>query len=633
MSNFQRTRSKVWWGDSPPGIGSPLPQPPAWNASRGDDWEPQLPHWIANQPDQQRNNSADNVAQPNNAQWPLRHGSPGSHKSQDSGFSDSDSSPPPSQYYPSPEDDKSNKSSSSSDSNNNENVTVKQAIDFQTPSKDVVDSVKMPESDAAGVPTPKPRLRSSSVIQIPLDLQKYYEIHQDKEHIELLKDKDSEVDDVAVNNTMPQKSPHPSPRNIRKDESVKASPKSRVKKMDNKIEIRIIPPNSSDKENTPNLSAIEKDTKEVPAKKNNVLSPSKKYPPKKSFVSSKDCTRTSKVAVVKDLDTSKNKTDESLEYIKLSDNNEIAINNQPRIRSPISNISYVPTERSTIKPKPDFRRSISNEDAVPITTTPKFQRNRLNKSLNFEAQRLDQQILDIQDGSHSLKHINENNEESNEEITNNSKFHEPKKAIIGKNIMDSLHLKPTKKTGPKAKQRILKAEKTKENSFKLFANKREKPGIVDSHAGGILEGSRVPSLGLPRSSEQDSWVIVGHPEKEMLIPHYNERLVATESDVNLKAKDDSGYDVKKLPPPPQFQDPLKKPDETDSDDLTHDSKREKLKDEGRLYENMNFTDVQINLACTSTPIMLEPHEFMNAHQTARTTNKATRVNLLDNFNG
>lgn len=637
MSNFQRTRSKVWWGDSPPNISSPLPQPPAWNEDRGDEWEPQLPHWIANEPEQQRNNSLDNVAQqPNNAnQWPLRHGSPGSHKSQDSGFSDSDSSPPPSQYYPSPEDEKSNKSSNSSDSNNNQNVTVKQVVDLETSSKDMVDSAKTPDNSVVGVPTPKPRLRSSSVIQTPYDLQKYYEIHDDKEHMELLKDTDSSGNDnINLNRNVPLKSPHPSPRNINKELPAKPSPRSNTTESNSKIEIRITPPNnSSDKENTPNISAIEKDTKEIPAKNINVLSPSKKYPPKKSFVSSKDSTKTSKVALVKDLETSKIKSDESLEYIKLSDNNEIAVNNQPRIRSPISNISYVPTERSTTKPKPEFRRSISNEDTVPIITTPKFQRNRLNKSLNFEAQRLDQQILDIQDGTHSLEYIDEKNEESKEDISNNNDMHAPKQAILGKNIMDSLHLKPIKKIGPKAKQRTIKADKMKDSSFKLFPIKRDKPGIVESHAGGIMEGSRVPALGLPRSSERDSWVIVGHPEKEMLIPHYNERLVATESDINLKAKDEHNFDDKKLPPPPQFQDRLKKPDDIDGDDLTHDSKREKLKDEERFYENMNFTDVQINLACTSTPKMLTPDEFMNMQKTPKTTSKKTKVNLLDNFNG
>lgn len=628
MSNFQRTRSKVWWGDSPPSIGSPVAQ----NRRDEPDWEPQLPHWIANQHDQPINNSVENIVQPNNVQvnpWPLRHGSPGSHKSQDSGFSDSDSSPPPSQYFPSPEsnDTSKDKSSSSSDSNNNENVTVKQAKDFQsTPSKDVVDCPKLPDNVSTGAPTPKPRLRSSSVIQTPYDLQMYYDIHHDEEHMERLKDKIPE----DMSNAEPK---YPAPRNINNEKSIKdkdkkiISPKNISSKSNvNKVEIKITPPNNvRNKENTPNKSAIQNDTKEIPVKNINIISPSKKYPVKKSFVSSSESiTKVSKVAKVKDLETSKNKSDESLEYIKLSDNNEIAVNNQPRVRTPISNVSYVPTERITAKP--DYRRSMSNEEDIPITTTPRFERNRLNKSLNFEAQRLDQQILDIQDGYHSLGHIDED-VPIEEPQHDNEQIHKPTKAILGKNIMDSLHLKPSKKPGPKAKHRMgIKADK--KELFRLFPVKKEKPSAVETHAGGVLDGSRVPFLGLPRSCDQDNWVIVGYPE-ELLIPHYNERLVATDSDCNLKTKDTADDIILKnrsVTPPPQFQD-KQTPYETDSKtdkDLTHDSKREKLK-EG----NRNFVD-QLNLACTSTPKMLAPNDFMNSARSNKKNN--LRINLLDNFN-
>ncbi|KAM3965916.1 LOW QUALITY PROTEIN: spindle orientation adaptor protein inscuteable [Aphomia sociella] len=644
MSNFQRTRSKVWWEDSPPNvgnIGSPIAQP-AWkqnNRLDEQEWEPQLPHWIANQPEQQRNNSADNIAQPNNVQinqWPLRHGSPGSHKSQDSGFSDSDSSPPPSQYYPSPEsNDSKNKSSSSSDSNNNQNITVKQVIPNTPQGKDVVDTAKVPENTIT--PTPKPRNRSSSVIQTPYDLQKYYEIHRDEEHMELLKDKDTE----DLNKT-PKQSVTKNV-NVEKCNTDKKS-KPVLPKVDNtnsnikaeiKIEIKVTPPTSnSNKENTPNKSAIpNNDTKDVPVKNINIISPSKKYPVK-SFISStqSDSTKLSKVAKVKDLETSKNKSDESLEYIKLSDNNEIAVNNQPRVRTPISNVSYIPTERIS-KARSDFTRSISNEYNIPITTTPQFQRNRLNKSLNFEAQRLDQQILDIQDGYHSLGYIEEDEPCNEESQYENNKIHKPTKAILGKNIMDSLHLKPSKKAGPKAKQRLAtKAEKAKD--LLRLLGKKEKPGIVDENAGGTLNGSRVPSLGLPRSYEQNSWIVVGYPEKEMLIPHYNERLVATDSDIELKAKECSQDDInglknRRLTPPPQFQDKQKTPYETGSKndkDLTHDSKREKLKE-----DDLNFDDVQINLACTSTPKMLAPHHFMNGLTPKSIKRNTPRINLFDDF--
>lgn len=627
MSNFQRTRSKVWWGDSPPKIGSPVAQ----NHKDDSDWEPQLPHWIANQHDQPLNNSIEHIVQPNNApinQWPLRHGSPGSHKSQDSGFSDSDSSPPCSQYYPSPED--KNKSSSSSDSNNNDNVTVKHVRDFQTTPKaeDVVDNPRAPDNVSTGAPTPKPRLRSSSVIQTPYDLQMYYEIHNDEEHIELLKDKD--VKDI--NKTGPI---YPAPRNINKEnplidkdkKNISPKIKSNVK-TGNKKEIKVTPlNNSNNKENSLNESAIQNDTKDIPVKNLNIISPSKKYPAKKSFVSSTESiTKVSKVAKVKDLETSKNKSDESLEYIKLSDNNEIAVNNQPRVRTPISNVSYVPTERIS-STKGAFKRSISTEENVPISTTPKFQRNRLNKSLNFEAQRLDQQILDIQDGYHSLGHIDED-AITEEPPPENEQIHKPTKAILGKNIMDSLHLKPTKKPGVKAKQRMA-TKVDKKELFKLFPSKKEKPGVVETHAGGILSGSRVPSLGLPRSCDQNSWVVVGYPEQELLIPNYNERLVATDSDINLKAKDDVEDDIylknRSVTPPPEFQDkqtPYEVDSKTDKN-LTHDSKREKLKE-----DDMNFVDVQINLACTSTPKMLAPHEYMNGLKSSKNSRK---LNLLENF--
>ncbi|CAK1589201.1 unnamed protein product [Parnassius mnemosyne] len=627
MSNFQRTRSKVWWGDSPPDIGSPVAPQAAWNQNnRRDeqDWEPQLPHWIANQPEQ-RNNSVDNIAEPNNVQinhWPLRHGSPGSHKSQDSGFSDSDSSPPNSQYYPAADNSESkDKSSNSSDSNNNENITVKQAIDFQNTvhSRDVVDNSRLSNNDSNVTPTPKPRLRSSSVIQTPYDLQKYYEVHHDEEHMELLRDNDN-------NNSKYPSSTNVNSNSYEKENSNKVIEKTISQKL-NTVENKQI-----NEETVTYKRTIQKDTKEV-----NVISPSKKYPIKKSFVSSteSDSTKISKVAKVKDLETSKNtKSDESLEYIKLSHDNEIAVNNQPRMRTPISNVSYVPTERISIS-KSEYKRSMSNEDYNPISTTPKFQRNRLNQSLNFEAQRLDQQILDIQEGYHSLGYIDENDPLKNEKQYQMEQVHRPAKALLGKNIMDSLHLKPNKKVGPKAKQRMGKTDKTKE-LFRILPAKKEKPGIVDTHAGGVLDGSRVPSLGLPRSEEQNSWVVVGYPEKEVLIPHYNERLVTTESDINLKSKDNVDEEInyvktRRVTPPPQFRDKQKIPYETDSKsdkDLTHDSKREKLKDD------INFTDVQLNLACTSTPKMLTPHEFMTSPQASKSNKKGSlRVNLLSDFNG
>ncbi|XP_026486382.2 uncharacterized protein LOC113393615 [Vanessa tameamea] len=638
MSNFQRTRSKVWWGDASPNIGSPVAQP-EWNQNnRRDDqeWEPQLPHWIANQPEQ-RNNSHDNLARANNVpnQWPLRHGSPGSHKSQDSGFSDSDSSPPTSQYYSSPESSDKNKSSNSSDSNNNENVTVKQANDFLNPlnNKDVVDSSNVSDNASGATPTPKPRLRSSSVIQTPYDLQKYCEIHKDEEHMELLKDKDD-------NNV---ETKYPTPRNVNDD---KQNIDKVTKNYDNNFNtnstknVKSIMSNNNvqnitikNNENTPNTSAIEVDTKDISVKNLNILSPSKKYPVKK-IVSGPDTDspKTIKLAKVKDLETNKNKSDDSIEYIKLCHDNEIAVNNQPRVRTPITNVSYVPTERMSSAIS-EFRRSTSNEENIPISTTPIFQRNRLNQSLNFEGQRLDQQILDIQDGYRSLGYIDEDELSKPKMVYPKEQMHKPTKALLGKNIMDSLHLKPTKKVGPKAKHRT-KGEKIKE-PFKLFSSKKEKPGVVDNKAGGILNGSRVPSLGLPRTCEQSSWVIVGYPEQhEMLIPNYNERLVSTENDANLKEKDkisENNGNAKNgsLTPPPQFQDKQKIPYDTDSKsnkDLSHDSKREKLK-----FEDMNFMDVQLDLACTSTPKMLAPHEFMNG---VKSSNKKTprRVNLLENFN-
>ncbi|XP_023942718.1 uncharacterized protein LOC112049150 [Bicyclus anynana] len=628
MSNFQRTRSKVWWGDAPPNIASPVAQA-EWNQNERKDeqnWEPQLPHWIANQP-QQRNVSAENLAPVNNMpnQWPNRHGSPGSHKSQDSGFSDSDSSPPVSQYYSTPDNsDKDNsdknKSTNSSDSNNNENVTVKQvnnsniSINVNTPT-----------------PIPKPRLRSSSVIQTPYDLQKYCEVHDDEEHMELLKDKETE-------NANKVESKYPSPKNINdesqnKEKVTKTINKSVISNSVKNVNTSSTFPNiNNNKENTPNTSAIQIDTKDISVKNLNILSPSKKYPVKK-FVSSTDSTQMSKVAKVKDLETSKNKSDDSLEYIKLSHNNEIAVINQPRVRTPISNVSYVPTERISAS-KPEYKQSISNEENIPISTTPKFQRNRLNQSLNFEGQRLDQQILDIQEGYHSLGYIDEDELSKPEKIYPKEQVHKPVKALLGKNIMDSLHLKPTKKPGPKSKHRLaLKGEKIKDQ-FKFFGTKKEKPNVVSDKAGGVLNGSRVPSLGLPRTCDQNSWVIVGYPtQQEMLIPSYNERLVGTENGKNVKGQDkgasNENIDKCRLTPPLQFQDKQSFPYETDSKtdkSLTHDSKREKLK-----IDDLNFGDVQLDLGCTSTPKMLAPHEYMNGAQNSRKKN--SRINLLEDFNG
>lgn len=627
MSNFQRTRSKVWWGDSPPNVGSPVPQQADWNRNNRRDeqeWEPQLPHWIANQPDQQKNNSTDNIAQPNVQinQWPLRHGSPGSHKSQDSGFSDSDSSPPPSQYYPSPESNDS-KDSNSSDSNNNENITVKQ-IDLQniSPDRDVVDHSKT-DNISIKVPTPKPRLRSSSVIQTPYDLQKYYEIHHDEEHMELLKD--NNTDNTKTENTHKNINNEKANKDIAKQNLTKDINVKTNGKQENKAPMN----NISYKENKPTKSAIRTDAKDIPVKNINIISPSKKYPIKKSFISSteSDNTKVIKIAKVKDLETSKNKSDDSLEYIKLTDNNEIIVNNQPRNRTPISNVSYVSTEKISLS-KPNYKRSISNE-YNGSNTTPKFERNRLNKSLNFEGQRLDKQILDIQDGYHSLSYIDE--DEAISQDYNSSQIHKPTKALLAKNIMDSLHLKPTKKAGPKAKQRMNKVDKHKD-FLKIFTSKKGKPSPVESHAGGTLNGSRVPALGLPRSKEQNSWVIVGYPEREMLIPHYNERLVATESELGQKSKDansDNVNDMKeRLTPPPQFQDKQKTPYESNSKtdkNLTHDSKREKLKE-----DDTDFVD-QLNLACTSTPKMLAPHEYLYG-ATKNGRKSIRKINLMENFN-
>lgn len=629
MSNFQRTRSKVWWGDEPAAVGSPVAKANWNNPVREQDWEPQLPHWIANQPEEM-NKSADNIAQPNAQvqinQWPLRHGSPGSHKSQDSGFSDSDSSPPPSQYFASP-DSADSKNNSSSDSNNNENITVKQAIDFQnTPLKDVVDSPKAPEIIINGTPVPKPRNRSSSVIQTPYDLQKYYEIHTDEEHMNLLKDKDPE----DLNKSEPKFLISTNKEKLSKSKSANIknhNPKIIVNTVsEHKLEKNVIASKNKNRQITPNKSAIHNETKEAPDKNLNIISPSKKYPVK-AFVSSPEGTTVKdiKVATVKDLETSKNKSDESVEILKLSEDTEIAVNNQPRMRTPISNITYKPTERSSIAKK-EYKRSFSNEYEPPITTTPVFQRTRLNKSLNFEGQRLDQQILDItqaQEGYHSLGFIDEDaNEEAIPEI---DPIHKPKKALLGKNIMDSLHLKPQKKVGPKAKHRTNKPDK--KELFRIFP-KKEKPTSVDRYAGGTLEGSRVPSLGLPRSAENNSWVFVGYPpEQEMLIPHYNERLI---DDVKpAKTQEEEHKESSTITPPPQFQDE-KTPKEADfktDKDLSHDSKREKLKDDN------NFAEVRMNLAATSTPKMLAPHEYMSGVHVSDRKPQPRRVNLLDNFNG
>lgn len=642
MSNFQRTRSKVWWGDSPPNIGNPVAPQPEWNnkPNNDQDWEPQLPHWIANQPTE-KSKSNDHISPQNvQNQWPLRHGSPGSHKSQDSGFSDSDSSPPSSQYYPSPQNDSkiTNKSSSSSDSNNNENITVKEVIHFQnTPqSKDVVDNART-ENNNSTVPTPKPRLRSSSVIQTPYDLQKYYEVHHDEEHMALLK----EHPEVTLNKSIsvqetPKKSNNfclkPNNTVVYDDNLSDNNDKENMYKNVTTIEIRETPRSKViNKENSPYSSAIIRETKEFSPVNINIISPSKKYPSKKQFVSSQesDSTKVSKVAKVKDLETNKNKSEENLEYIKLANNNEIAVNNQPRVRSPISNISYVPTERIT-KPRPECRRSISNEDNIPIITTPKFQRNRLNKSLNFEGQKLDQQILDIQEGHHSLGYIDEEIS-SKQDTCDEERVHQPSKAILGKNIMDSLNFKPTKNPGPRAKQRMAtKTDKFKDQtcSFRIFPNKREKLQTVEIRTENSEYNNRVPSLGLPRSTDQNDWVVVGHPEQERLISNYTERLIDGNVKANINKEVVKPPRNRRISPPPQFKDNYNSEISKTKEVLIHDSKREKLKE-----EQINFTDLQMNLACTSTPKMLPPREFMNGLTPASNSKGNCRKNLINTFSG
>lgn len=121
----------------------------------------------------------------------------------------------------------------------------------------------------------------------------------------------------------------------------------------------------------------------------------------------------------------------------------------------------------------------------------------------------------------------------------------------------------------------------------------------------------------------------------MLLPNYNERLIDSASDAELKAKDNRQEEehlkIRRVTPPPQFQDKLKSPYDADSHtdkNLTHDSKREKLKD-----DEPNFTELRMNPACTSTPKMVAPKEYMNGGQNTKNAAKnSLRINVMENLN-
>lgn len=653
MSNFQRTRSKVWWGDGSPNVGSPVAQAPDWNQSdyvrnAQDDWAPQLPHWIANEPIIPPVDKSDSVVSPNLDQapvWPQRQGSPGSHKSQDSGFSDSDSSPPVSQYYSSPDTSEirssrkssTNEKSTEPDTNNNDDITSKSmnsSKDEQSMvlnntvimrNKEPVDSTKEVNSNVT-----KQRFRSSSVIQTPYDLQKYIEVHSDEAHLELLIDKDEEKAEKRSSNESTTKTPH---SNVNKNHT------------------------HSDK----------------------------CTPPKKNFVESQnDKTRSIKVAQIKDLSpTSKKNKQDQIEYIHLSSNDQIAVNNQPRIRSPITRVSYqletredkppetplklsnavnsgsnssrkyrrnqsqgkdetetayeivkTPTRRNNdLTPKVrsyrHYRRSQSQEtDETDANIKTEFQRNRLNKSLNYEAQRLDQQILDIQD------YQSHGNSKFYTEFDNSSS------SLATRNITDSLQLKIHKKPGPKAKQKFQsRTDKNKSSkcTFRIFPTlRRESPRAVGDYAGGVLEGSRVPALGLPRSQDDDQWVMVGYPENEKLVQQYNERLIGenVKNEENNKPVQTKEPQSCNIPPPLQYQDAEQANTEMRNRYAAHNLKQDKLKSS---TDHINFLDGEFNVACTSTPKMLAPKEYM-ANATATPQNptrkhpRPPRMNLLDDFN-
>lgn len=494
MSNFQRTRSKVWWGDSPPNIGSPVAQASNWvNRAHEqtprpaeNDWEPQLPQWVSPRAEETPSPQVNNV-------WARRHSSPSSHKSQDSGFSDSDSSPPVGQQNVK----KAEEPKNAENPEENNNQCCKHGNQSDTPEKEVGTPKQNRVFD-----TP-----IRSVIKTPKDVQNYLQAHCDIGHksFDLVKcDTNGGCSKEIFKNTPKQIliTPH---KNINNNEV--------FDKFDAKKKL------------FDNAQSYSGDTMDDNA---------------------------------------------NMEYIQLSPNHQIIVNNQPRMRSPITRVNC---DESTY-------------------SSGRFHRNRLNQSLNYKTQRLDEKILD-DDGPHSLSCI----EEYNFQQSTKSRFEgNTAKALCTRKITDSLNLKTPKKSIARTKQKMqIKPSKVKNNKgfFNFLPKKNDSIKTIYDITRNVDD--RVPTLGLPNSHNVEDWVLIGNCDKPN-IPN-----------VPTVAKSPKGI--------------LKTP-----------TKYENLPKTETLEEDLNFYEMKMN-ACTSTPKVFTLSNIKNVQLFShKEIPKIKPINLLQSFN-
>lgn len=618
MSNFQRTRSKVWWGDSPPNIGSPVAHASNWEnrrlpgARQDDEWEPQLPHWVPlenNIPelDESPPLPAINV-------WSPRQNSPGSHKSQDSGFSDSDSSPPTNQQKnskPKKSDDSSPENGSIEQENqccrHNEEDGVNEC---KTPAKrdlsnNVLNYLQTPKSGISKYQNGTP---IRSLIKTPKDLKDYLEAHCDIGHAPF-----DSIQQEGDGNTF---------RN-------------------NSIKVVVTPHKNINNNNV----IIEKCTT-----KKNLLD---KFNNQEEHGND-------------DMHNASNQN--NIEYIQVSPSHQIAVNNQPRMRSPVTRINYHPPvhffakekspgmlSRSKTEPNIPKKDLIENSDDEYgfEKCSNYFQRHGMNRSFNYASQRFDEQILD--DGHHSLGYIEVlRQQDTNGDVKDDVNEEAGIKPFSSRKITDSLNLKAPKKTVSRTKQKIQhKATKTKQSpkinkSFFHFLPKRnESIKTIYDITKGSDEVDRVPTLGLPGNHTLNDWVVVDM-KRDSFIETYDERSVdenrlnSSIASVN-QAKSPKGIlkapgTARKITPPIQFQD-------EEGNDGQNFRRITSLRNGGMLDDRVNgfsirretsnedihFCEQELNSACTSTPKSLLSPEYARVNTPGRQNSKIRPVNLLSNF--
>lgn len=524
MSNFQRTRSKVWWGDSPPNIGSPLPKL-ANRAIRDkiieneEDWEPQLPHWA---PPREIEESppipAINV-------WSPRQ-SPGSHKSQDSGFSDSDTSPSNNQQKQ--ENSKEEPSNSESVEKINENVCCHNS------NESLRNNQHTPKTPKQGMSkfymdTPK------NLIKTPKDLHDYLQASCDIGH-----------------KTMSCSKMHV-------DEDIRS-----LKMLQNDVNKIVITPHKN-------------------VNNNNVII--EKCPAKQLHFN--DC----------ELDD-ENKPS-NIQYIQISPSHQIAVNNQPRMRSPITRINCYSSETNT---KIDENFSLHLNGG----STHYFQRNGNNRSVNYAGRK----FIEEDEGSHSLGYIEYMKTE--EQHTPNQKLYYGRQDLrydTTPKIIDTLNLKTPKKVNRNKQKKY----SHKINLLKFLPKKIENFKTIHdiTNAYNI---DRVPSLGLPNFEHN-----ISYKEETDSIGKENSLNDSQESIKSPKGILKTPGTARKITPPLQFRDSTSKTIKNDDSKQCYD----------KVDENFN-----IDPACTSTPksFSCKNNASLKTPQFKKPGERLKPVNLIVNFN-